>query len=653
MISKIIRNSLLFLGKFFTYQIKIFYLYFYPIPKGLSEELKQMLSKKKRKQRYKELNLIRVNNIYTTLWSHSGTVLAFAFTVFSIVFSIIWAIFTFYYNSNPEGFPLYYNNKILTILVLFIIIDFIIVLISPLLLRKIIDHLPSKSYSSLSLSNLNQSQVLTFVSLKYWELCNEFILNVRLGDEITKLSKTENEKEFSDIFTMFETEDWITIFEEFRDNTVNFKANYYKKISNAKALKKETTFKLNILPIEFSHHITKFSPYIFELRVETLLHASESMLYLLKNKDFGSIRYLYEFREVLSEVSSIINDIVDRRKRSLIQLIAFDNIHSYIIGLASATSTSKSLKIFTRGLSKLIEKSLVEATEEKKYEDFKALLHRSKAHYGFDLLISLENFYSKNYKNEHEFKIPSLLSQIKNNQKDDLDLTELDLLKNIRENLVKKYENAMTKISESFIIKFEELIKKENKLNIYIMIFGYSRIVKNVLQKNHNLLKKNKAKIFVMKEEDEHMLDTRILRFELNDKKGMEIRDSFTGSDDFFKRLLRKDDVLIMMAGAEAYDSTNSRLYHTNNYQKRVENFLEFLNRNESIKPSPRLWVVAGNYKVYTNFPDFQLSNKTAIGNEFFVDHYDKVDIYNFKDLGLTVELITDDDSEIETKNET
>ncbi|MBK8195746.1 MAG: hypothetical protein IPK76_22045 [Lewinellaceae bacterium] len=125
----------------------------------------------------------------------------------------------------------------------------------------------------------------------------------------------------------------------------------------------------------------------------------------------------------------------------MFQIAVFDETHGYIIGLASVTSTSQSLRVFIRGLSELIDlpgKGKCPYNPEFVYEPFKSLLHRSKAHYGFDLLITLENFYKKNYSETERGRVPELLNAIKHKTISDEDITENTkaLLKSMREDMV-------------------------------------------------------------------------------------------------------------------------------------------------------------------------------------------------------------------------
>ncbi|MBK8195745.1 MAG: hypothetical protein IPK76_22040 [Lewinellaceae bacterium] len=165
--------------------------------------------------------------------------------------------------------------------------------------------------------------------------------------------------------------------------------------------------------------------------------------------------------------------------------------------------------------------------------------------------------------------------------------------------------------------------------------------MKNTLLMNQDAIIEKKVKIFVMKEFNREMLDTRMLRFELNDSKRNRIRYTFTGSDDLFKRLLKRNDVLIMMAGAEAYDLSGKRLFHTNNYQKRVEDFINFLKSNSMSKPSTSGLDCGGQQKIYDEFPYIESAQESYTG-EFYADHYDKLDLYNFYDFEIEPVLITE-----------
>lgn len=630
-IFRVLKKIIIPLGQLFSLFIRKVYLMYYPLNPDFENNLTEVYKSKQAKSiRVNQINRARVNSVVATLWSHAGTVFALALTIYSIIFSI--ALYC------VEEWDL---SLLIVLGIVILIPPFFTILLTPVLLKRIIDYLPSDTYASLSLSNLNQSEVLTFVAIECWEMCNKFIKKIVIASDIKALVNANNEEAFSKVFENYDKAKWIESFKSLNSFAITYKANKYKKIENAKALKNEAVLKLNILPVEFCHHILKFSPSIFEARLNALIHSSESLIYLLESGDFALKDNYFSFKETLHEISSIIDDIELRRKRSLFQISTFEKTHGYIIGLASVTSTSQSLKVFIRGLSELIDNPGYENNiynEKYVYEPFRSLLHRSKAHYGFDLLITLENFYNKNYSEKE--KIPKILFDIKHNSNEVITTQTKSLLKHMREDMVKKYSKAMNKIAINFGKQIES-IQRSLDGNVYLFIFGYSKIVRNALLMNQDAIIKKEIKVFVMKEFNKEMLDTRMLRFELNDSKKNKIRYTFTGSDDLFKRLLRKNDTLIMMAGAEAYDLSGKRLFHTNNYQKRVENFLDFLNHNVDKKPQPQVWIVAGGYKIYEKFPHLDSTQKSYKG-EFFADHYDKLDIYNFEDFNLNPILITE-----------
>ena len=94
-----------------------------------------------------------------------------------------------------------------------------------------------------------------------------------------------------------------------------------------------------------------------------------------------------------------------------------------------------------------------------------------------------------------------------------------------------------------------------------------------------------------------------------------------------------------MIAGAEAYNKSTSQLVHTNSYQFRVESLIKKMKNNQHKKPNPQVWIVAGKYKVHSIL---QNPSNSIFGREIYADHYDKVDLYNFRDLGIVPNLISD-----------
>lgn len=632
--------------------IKLIYIFYYPLGKDLREQLRDLLYLPRK--RIKELNALRVKNIEVTFWIYSGTVLSLFITLLAFAWGLLWILQNLFPASSIEAFPrLFILHKPWVWAITLLLVLATVISLAPILIRRILLFLPSKDYAQLSLTNLNQSEILTLVAYKLWKLCHKFISEVPIPDEVLKMVDVQNDIFHVDYWLDEDPKRLKKKFQALNKEIQQFKSAYYKQLSDYDALKDLAIQKLNILPREFCHHIIKFSLSIFERRINIFNKCVEEILFMMENgNNIGDQDYRFVYENNLKEMMRVVEDIKNRRMRSMEQIIAYDDIHEYVIGLSSATSTSESLKIFTRGLSAIAKSYRQVRREEKEffYKKFKALLYRSKAHYGMDLLISIENFYA-NYHNDNNVLVPALLKKIATD-KSVVSFTpnQQALLENIRDDIMRKYRIAMDAINTAFGIQLSNiLINKPKSGTLYFLIFGYSKMVRNVLKEHAVDIRKNNIKVFVMKEGDNEMLDTRMLRFELNDQKPRyNIRESFTASDNFFFRLLTSDDQLIMLAGAEAYDKSHKRLIHTNHYQNRVETLINKLQQSEKIvdnvpirtKPIPKVWIVAGKYKIYPNFTWNPLPE--SFKGELYADHYDKADMYNFEDLGIEVVEITD-----------
>lgn len=561
------------------------------------------------------------------------------------------------------------------------IVGIVFVIVStPFLIKKISEHLPAKDLAKMSISGLGHSEVITYVSLEMWELCNGF--QSLISPELKRLDrfprherslylklykgKSLSEEEKKQLLKL--ESKFCGVVSELHRKLKSYRKKEYEKIYLCYELKKQAANQLRIHEREFSHHVLQFSPSIFQMRVDAFIRGVESIKFytdnwkkdedICKKEPEKDIQNLVGFQETIEEFFRIRDDIKEKRMRSLMQLIKYDRIHEFVIGMSSITSTSESLKIFTRGLSAIAKKIEPKTQSDSDLEYyigvFKALLHRSKAHLGIDLLIPLENFYSnsvgsggKGKKLPSTCNIPNVLGYIKTTNADVLlkkaqeqpNHVYIESLKLIRENIRNGHPAAMKSIFKKFEIQLDNL-EKDGQSEIYFLIFGYSKIVRGVLWRFKKDIESKKIKIFVMKEESTEMLDTRFLRFELNDNKPENVRDSFTSSDDFFLRLVNDNDRVVLLAGAEAYDIKHRSLIHTNNYQIRVEKMLKRLKKS-TVKH--QVWIVAGGYKIYEDFKC--PSEEVIFRKEFFSDHYDNVDLYNFSDLRIYPYILTNDDS--------
>lgn len=650
---------------FFFKSVKKRYLKNNPLNAKIKDELKKNLVDYQ--SRINAINDIRVNNITTTLWSNTGTLFGIIITYVSLLLTLFFAIIPFGKLESLQILGYKFGHEVyffifFSFIFVVIIIYKLVAITTPIIIKYIIFHLPPREYAEITFSNLNQSEILSFTSLKMWELCELFTDTIKINNTLKNLLVLNNEGTLvvkDDLYKNHRDENLSSII-LLSKSIKTLDKIYHKFHYNALEIRDLSTKKLKIQEREFCHHILKFSPTILHSRLSTLKLSVDTLQYILEsNAKFDKEEFILVFQNHLKEVFRVYNDVLDNRMTSLMQLIIFEDIHKYIIGISSVTSTSRSMKIFLRGLSTTIEKlpSNQNQLQKSKFKnqvkgEFKSLLHRSKAHYGMDLLISVENLYKKkvNKLNEKQTKIPEILYHLKypkgisgvgksslfsNYTFDDL-VTEYQFeLRNMRNDLLNFYKEDIELIKNNFNVFLSQFLNKNGKK--YFCIFGYSRIVRNVLKSFAEILTRDDVGIFIFKQNGHQMIDTRIMRFELNDDKPINnIRSTFTSSDDFFLSLIQKEDNVTFIAGAEAFCNKTGLLLHTNSYQRRVNKLIECLESDEN-KPIPDIWILANDYKVFDGFPP----KDYLFRKEFLSDHYDEVDLYNFSNIQGKLELIS------------
>ncbi|WP_340066155.1 hypothetical protein [Ascidiimonas aurantiaca] len=664
--------------------LRWFYLKSNPISAEIKEKAKELLYDPDK--RIKELNIIRFKNIITTIYYNTGALFGIFITVLSLFFAFFLAFVPIF-----KTWP--WEQRLLIVVIILILAFLVSFLCITAVFRKMVEHLSPEEYADITISDLGESEILTIVSLKMYELCELFTSTVVIDAKLKKLQKDINvtskevfagtsendetelryEKELDE--NLYINHELKPVIEKLYESVKTFIGRYYPLYYNTLALQNLATSRLKIQEREFSHHILKFSPAIFNSRVHTLQLSVDTLLYVITNpNDYDERSFKTLFNKHLGEINAIRDDIEENVKRSLLQLILFNDIHKYLVGVSSLVSTSRSLKIFLRGLSRTISKldrrygkAETEKVKVQVKNEFESILHRSKAHYGMDLLISLENFYKVKEPvftgrgAGHKTAIPELLfrlkypkriseiAQVKIQNPPDQNVPDYfyklvnphkNDLKSLRRDMLDFSENDM----DQMVVKFKrELLKRLEDLEdpnskIHLCLFGYSRVVRDVLKKCIPRLEKEllqKIEIFIFKDRRHKMIDTRIFRYELNDEKPhYNIRNTFTGSDDLLFSFVSAKDQFIFIAGAEAYCDERKTLFHTNPYQERIESFIQRLLRHTA-KPDPEVWVIANDYKVFKG--SFPPNGSFLFRHEFTSDHYDFVDLYNFKDLEIEV----------------
>jgi len=621
------------LDKFFTTILKFIYLQYYPLDKNLIKSIQDTYGKNA-KTHIAKLNKIRVNNVKNVLWSNAGTVLALFLTILALLIAIV---------PIPKIEKL--EIKEISLINLVVVILFLIIL--PITLRRIINRLSPQQYAELSLSGLNQSEILSFIAYKNCMLCISLFKSININDSNLKIFEKIN---FGENILPLDFEDDARNRQKLKSSSKLYMSSIegyfsrsYHEINKCKALKANAIKLLNILPTEFSHHTMKFSPYFFENHVIRLIRYFDSIYNEATNLTCSNL----EINRLFEKINASLDDIFLKRYSFLTQLIKFPSIHKVLIGMSSITSTSGSLKIFIQGLSDTVNHKKNENNMWRK-ECFRALINRSKSHYGFDLLILLENYLLKRseFLGEDFKSIINALHAVKF-EKRDLDDNERVIIKNLSQDF-RQYSNKSKKSLEVETLKdwddnlslfFEQNESDELSRN-YIIIIGYSRTAREFIQNLKAGLKEKNIIIFIIKENTDLMLDTRLLRHELNaTRNGIKgIRQTFTGDDRMILNSIKKDDNVLFLAGAEAYDKKREKLYHTNKYEIRITSIISKLNER---KVNLRFYIVAQTYKVFKDLLKKE-NDEITFRHEIFTDHYDKMDIYNLKNLKIDKYLLTE-----------
>jgi hypothetical protein len=654
------------------------YIIIYPLNKELIKEIDNNLIGKRKRGRKREINQIRVSNLDYAIYSNAGAILALFLAIFSILFTFFYAFqdsienkFMILLKFSTVKVSISENGTYVAPLLVFLASYIILLIAAPYLIRRIIRNLTPLQYAEISLNNIEQSEMLSFVAFKLYDLCLKYEKKRDLDSLNQALNNFKSPGYSHQDLVIALNSNSFEIYNQLKNvkrNIKDFRKEFYNDYYKLVEIRKLASENLKLHPREFSHHILQFSPVLFHDQLATLFLSVDTLLYLTEGNNFaGRSQLIYQH---LQEIYSIDENIA-KGKRAVSQILLYEHTHKYLIGISSVTSTSRALSIFCRAISTILDRGYKnqsrkeidtdEVLHNQVIGEFKTILYRSKAHYGFDLLLTVENLY-KQYDCSKEMKsVPSVLYNLRysghgvpgiehqpeaNVPFKELLTKNISEIKNIRAFLVEQLEIEREAIKKEFPKKIKPYLEKTGRK--VIIIFGYSRMVRLALRLISYHLAKDNILIFIMREDRLQMIDTRTFRYELSNAYSNRVRNTFTASDDFFRSLIRPDDHFLFLCGAEAYCPTRNLLMHTNTYQKRVEALLTYLEKmkfpkkkNAWQKKKPlqvdrQLWILAEKYKVYNDFPP----EGYLFRKEMFSDHYDDVDLYNFTrfiNKGLTV----------------
>lgn len=656
--------------RFCVFLLKRYYFQWYPLNENLGKALFGESNYEIPPAEVKEINNIRLKNVIATLLSQTGSLFALVITLFfglasisfpgkvlkEILNEVIGSGGLILFDSDPI------SNETLASFLFFLASIWGFFKFSPLILRKVINHLSPEEYAKITIGSLTHGQLLTFLAYKNWGLIENLLKALELDRE-----KPMEWWELEDKILKHTTEeDPITKIENYIDKLDAYLDNHFKDIQHCIFMVRGSYERLGINKRELTNHILKFSPAMFYDNLNAVLRNLRTVKYFKLDENSTTVKKYY-----IQDFCYLIADVSSKRKRLLEELIFFKDTHKYIIGMSSHTSTSLSLKVFLRGISEVSKAYYEDKITHITYlKVLKSILHRSKAHCGVDLLISLESFERKyilsedldNIKQEKDKKgsndkklqkdqkvnptyIASTLKSLRMYAKSVIPNEDemrkiAESLKELRQVYREKIHNTQ---EETIFVKFENAVKeaqatieKEN-VAAYFIIFGYSELVRQCLRKIADSINKSNIKVFILQDDGLKALDTRTFLFELNKDfkiterchQGPPVRKSFTGKDAFIKTLVDKNDLVYFLAGAEVYDQERQKLLHTNRYQRRVEKLVEFFRKKLKGKKKPQMWVIAEKYKVYNDYPN----DMPVFGDQFYQDYYETLDMYDLKKL--------------------
>lgn len=625
--------------------IKTFYLLYFELPKEIGEtqltefsirELREDEKKRKVKNiedKKKTLNRIRIKNLETEFFANAGAIVSFLVTFYSLIFAVIllfkdvlanWYI-TFFSTKDRDKAAiecLEYLTEAFSILTLIAISMFLFLLILPYIFRSVVMRLSPVDYAKISVADMNKSEILVFLAYKNWTICNSFKSDViNSSTSVAFLNKLPSYLDSQNPYLVISENSTDVEIAQIRIELVklrkiirNFHSRKYKVIQQCIELVRATAENLTINKRELTNHLLKFSPAIFEEDLKIIETNLDTAIHLCQNSN--ELSEEISLKSYVSNFLYLYETIENERLKYLEELIFLHDIHDTLMHMSSFTSTSLSLKIFIKGIS--------ETTD---YNRAKAILHRSKSHCGMDLLIPLENFLVQQGKQN----AAKNLHLIKRNEEKSYGAynTNINVFKSIRIDFTIYEKRARKLIYKKFGEAIERHTNTSNK-KTYFIVFGYSDLVKYCIRKGAAILKNN-VLVFVMKDNNLKALDTRVFRYELSKHKtrlkndnSVVFNDTFTGEDHVIKNIVSRDDTVIFLGGAEVFDNGRKILYHTNKYQLRTEDLMNFYNQQGI---DCKVWIVAEKYKVHNPFPDRNL----LFAKEFYRDFYETLDVYDLK----------------------
>lgn len=656
--------------------IKFFYFIYFPVNANCRYDLKQMKFDHKIKQEgvYKITN--HVENIKDLRFKNvRASILHSPASTFSIILSYIGFITSFiiFWLDRKEAI----NVPLITLVIICFSILLALILPLPFYLRYYILNLPLEEYASLIKSTLNESEMISHISYKIYEVCNLF-------EKETIWLKNNNyliNKEASLLFYKESEELKVT-----NDLKKDLEARVSGIEKNAKNLQRlllalqiierdlqrisilisSLSMRLKVSEVELCEHLFQFSPTMYKAwskKFTDNLSVAIDLKSFFPNKESQNYAADSIKTHALDRIRSLLfecNRFVDRNiafKRFQCQNLAFRDMHSNVIGFMTNKSSCEAVKIYIKALRDIFN-SLEDQLDKKSdnfnkdcfIEKFKYIFFKRKAHAGLDLHFSAERLLNdmiqqdviKNDQIKSCFNIRFLEDNLKSNDMQKAEELYLKITSEVS-NLIQFYtytvpyiEKCRQNVRSKFLEKLNEFIPNKKGETIYLITFGYSKIVRDVIKyaiPKYAAKEIKKLRIIIFLSESESTIDARLIKYNLTEEKNSGYQDALVSNPEFLLPLLTKDSRLIILIGAEAFDE-QKRIIRTNEYKSCFKKFLfeamkivegvninsqyfqkEALNEAKKIK----VWVCAESFKQNKDLSEIQ---------EFFDDQYEKVEMY-------------------------
>lgn len=535
-------------------------------------------------------------------------------------------------------------------------------------IHRVIRYFTPEEYAEVFLNNLSGSQMLTFLACEYLWLCERFEIFLTKSESYSLM--LDGYSVIGDGHDVLEIDGYQNRLDDWLCNDVALKALEDLKVyqtelevdvMNCVALQRLLIERAMVQERELLHHILKFSTDILVARVDGLVHDLESVV----PRNRLMIQYVPSRLDRVALHKSLIKtrqmQLEFRTKRipRLESIILWEDLHETIMGMASLSSTAWSFGNFRARLIEVGNNLLDSGNDVRRSRAcllrMWTLLSSSKAHFGIDMMIHLEKFCQvRGNTTEVRTDLAALLRVTKT--LDSIDQHQLPY-SNLQGDRFQRYVEIAKKMNqleqestdivhgapdmlgENFLRELHRVNSNSSEGILYLVVFGYSASVLKCMEYSGKFLKSIKARIFLFGEANYGNFNTKLMRYELHNlSREMQSVSTFIGADQFFLSQINSGDRVLLVAGTEVFDLQMQRLYHTTGCQSRLEWLVKKLRAKKEVLFET--WVIASDYKVYQSFPD----TLSEFGEEFFRDHYLRMEVFDMKTNQVDNLLITNGD---------